>query len=167
MLRANQGRSSALTLAKNMKFAYLTLLLFVSVLRAEVTTAMHDEFLSRLKATANSHEDDRYLTLLCANGLSPEMLKAAKMATEYNLSEIQKYGDAVTFLWSQPSPEMKKGIMEANGFRYTSNLKIEDVVILSWHDTQKNNQARSSLAVGVKDGKLLLVGTIKEPITQK
>ena len=150
-----------------MKFAYFTLLFFVSVLRAEVTPAMHDEFLARLKATANSQEKDRYLALICADGLSPEMLKAARMATEYNLSEIQKYGDAVTFVWSQPSPQMQKGIMETNGFIYTSNLKIEDVVVLSWHDIQKNNQAKSSLAVGIKDGKLLFVGTIKEPIPQK
>lgn len=151
-----------------MRFAYyLITFLFISALHAEVTSSMRDEFLSRLKATAHSQKNDRYLALLCADELSPEMLKAAKLATEYNLSEINKYGDSVTFTWSQPSPEMQKGIMEANGFRYTCNLKIEDVVVLSWRDSQKNNQVKNSLAVGVKGGKLLLVGTIKEPISQR
>lgn len=148
-----------------MKYILFLTLICASALHAEVTPSMRDEFLSRLKATSQSREKDRYLMLFCADGLSPEMLKLAETAIEYNLAEIKKYGDAVTFTWSAPSPDMLK-IPEANGIRYTPNLHAEEILAISWHDTIRDNDVKSSFNLGVKNGRLLIIGTIKKSINQ-
>jgi hypothetical protein len=149
-----------------MKYILIFSLLLTALVGSEITPTMRSEFVARLKATAESTEKDRFRVLLCTDGLSEEMLKFAKVASEYNLSEIKKYGEAVGFVWSEPSADMLE-VPSAKGFRYIPNLKIEEVLTVSWHDEIRKSDVKSSFALGVKDGKLWQVGTIKEPIAQK
>jgi hypothetical protein len=127
---------------------------------------MRDEFLARLQLAAQSEEKDRYLLLTCTDGLSDAMLKAARTSSEYKLSEIKKYGDAVKFKWAAPTQEALE-IMETNEFRYIPNLKIEEILVVSWRDTLRNSDIKCTMALGVKDGRLMQVGTIKKPISNK
>jgi len=149
-----------------MKYILIFLLFLTSLVGAEITPTMRSEFVARIKATAEKTENDRFLALLCIDGLSEEMLKLARTSSEYNLSEIKKYKEAVTFVWSEPSADMLK-VIEAKGFRYIPNLKVEEVLTVSWHDEVRNSDVRSSFAIGVKNGKLWQIGTIKRPIQQK
>jgi hypothetical protein len=149
-----------------MKYILIFSLLLTSLVGAEITPAMRSEFVARVKATAEKTEKDRFFALLCTDGLSEEMLKFARNSSEYNLSEIKKYKEAVTFVWSEPSAEMLE-VPEANGFRYIPNLKIEEILTVSWHDDIRKSDVKSSFAIGVKDGKLWQIGTIKEPIQKK
>ena len=149
-----------------MKYILIFSLFITSLVGAEITPMMRAEFVARLKTAAESTEKDRFRALLCTEGLSEEMLKFARTSSEYNLSEIKKYGEAVGFVWSEPSVDMLE-VPEANGFRYIPNLKIKEVLTVSWHDDIRKSDVKSSFAIGIKDGKLWQIGTIKEPIQRK
>ena len=149
-----------------MKYALLLLLAFASVVRADIPPTLQNEFLARLKSAAQSEDRDRYRLIGCTDGLSEDMVKAARTSSEYTLSEIKRYGDAVKFEWAPPTKDVL-GVMEANGFRYIPNLKIEDTLIISWRDTIRGSDVKCIIVLGVKEGRLMQVGTIKEAISKK
>jgi hypothetical protein len=123
---------------------------------------MQNEFVARLEAAAKSTEPDRASSILFTSGLPPAEIKIAEKASDYTLSEIQKYKDKISYSWSSPSPEFTKP-MEANGFQYIPNLNIVTILTVTW-DIESNSHMNSSFGIGINEGKLWIAGSVKKPI---